>query len=114
MTEMYLSDKDLVLEARRFQAALTEVSNEVQQLIFLNSTLTKCNPIEFKFCSVLNFDPRLLQPIDDFPREAASFPCRHPERTQNPTRVQPARRQPTSKPHPSTKAAKLDGPHCWR
>lgn len=45
MTEMYLGEKDLILEARRFQTALSDISNEVQQLIFLNSTLTKSKPL---------------------------------------------------------------------
>lgn len=66
MTEMYLGEKDLMLEARRFQGALTDVSNEVQQLIFLNSTLTKSkNRLKFKFGSVLNINS--LRPVNHAP-----------------------------------------------
>lgn len=41
VTEMYLGDKDLFLEASKYQTGLTEISNEVQQLAFLNNALNK-------------------------------------------------------------------------
>ena len=43
MSEIYLSDKDLFTEAKRYMSTLNEIFAEMQQLAFLNSALQKSN-----------------------------------------------------------------------
>jgi hypothetical protein len=71
MTEMYLGDKDLVLEARRYQSALLDIQNQVQQLVLLNTTLNKSmkSAINSNYYSVSNLKPSGLQ-LDSPPRKA--------------------------------------------
>lgn len=39
MTELYMSDKDIFSEAKRYIASLNELFSEIQSLAFLNSAL---------------------------------------------------------------------------
>jgi len=41
VTEMYLSDRDLYTDARRYAQTLSDLACEVQQLAFLNTALHK-------------------------------------------------------------------------
>ena len=49
VSEIYLSNKELYADARRYVQTLSDLASEVQQLAFLNTALHKSKQINISF-----------------------------------------------------------------
>ena len=81
---MYLSDKDLSMDAKRYSQILNDIALEVQQLALMSTTLHKSN-LNYSFLTLYSIHNAISLELSDqqteqyVPRKAYGLPRRYIE-----------------------------------